>query len=140
MKRMIAAALLVVVGAACHDNAMASSSKPDPNLALCAAAHAIPRVLLDFHHQRITEPVALGRLRRIRDTISDNAAGPRARHLRDLAAAVHVFEVVTRHRGDTGDAYRDLRTLRESLPACPEPVIRSAVVRRPAATHAVTSG
>jgi hypothetical protein len=140
MKRIIAAALLLVLGAACHDSAEASSKKPDPNLALCAAAHAIPRVLLDFHHQRITQPVALGRLRHIRDTINDNAAGPRARHLRDLAAAVHVFEIVTKHRGDTGDAYRDLRTLRESLPPCSQPMIRSAVVRRPAATRAVTSG
>ncbi len=128
MKRIIGAVLLLIVGAACHDNALASSSKADPQIALCAASHAIPRTLLAFHHQQITQPVALGRLAAIRETIEDNAAGPRARHLRDLAAAVHVFEVVTKSRGDTSDAYRDLRALRESLPRCTRPVVRPKAV------------
>jgi hypothetical protein len=60
--------------------------------------------------------------------IDDNATGRYARHLRDVAAAVRVFEIVTKSRGDTSDAYRDLRALRESLPRCPEttPIPHSA--------------
>ena len=119
MKRCLAAALLVVAGAACRDSALAAARGRDANKALCAAAHGIPRVLLSFHRQRIDEVTAMRRLNNIRELIEDNASGRYAAHLRDLAASLHVFEVTTVHRGDTSDAYRDLRALRESLPAHP---------------------
>jgi len=128
MKRYVAAALLLVMGAACREAALASSDQDaDAHVALCAAAHSIPHVLLDFHHNVITEDVAMARLARVRRTIADNATGHYARHLRDVAAAVRVFEIVTKSRGDTSDAYRDLRSLRESLPHCR---VRAAVARR----------
>lgn len=117
MKRCLAALMMLMLGAACRDAALASGDNADANVALCAAAHAIPHVLLDYHHQKIQQKTAMLRLARVRRTITDNATGPYARHLRDVAAAVRVFEVVTKNRGDTSDAYRDLRTLRESLPA-----------------------
>lgn len=118
MKRILAAALLVVVGAACRDSALASGDARDPNEALCVAVHGIPRVLLAYHHQQIDRTTAIARLARVRREINANATGRYAGHLHDVAAAVRVFEIVTKNRGDTGDAYRDLRTLRESLPHC----------------------
>ena len=131
MKRYVAAAMLLVIGAACREAALASSDHDaNATVAICAAAHSIPHVLLDWHHNRITYQRAMKRLARIGRTIDDNAAGPHARHLRDVAAAVRVFEIVNKNRGDTSDAYRDLRSVRESLPRCPlaRPTLRSSPI------------
>ncbi len=124
MKRTLAALALLALGVACRDPALASGRASDPNIALCAAAHSLPSVLLEMHHQTINEDEAMDRLAHIRHMIENNATGPYARHLHDVAAAVNVFEIVTKSRGDTSDAYRDLRALRESLPRCsPRPGI-----------------
>ena len=135
MRRAAAAVALLVLGAACRDAALASGDAGDAEVALCAAGQSIPRVLLAYHHQEIDTPTALARLARIRHEISENASGRYARHLRDLAAAIHVFEIVTKQRGDTSDAYRDLRALRESLPRCR---VRSKIAR-PERSPGVTS-
>jgi len=133
MKRYLAACVLLVLATACRDAALASSDRnANPQVALCAAAHSIPHVLLDWHHQKIDQNTAMLRLSRIRRTIDENASGRYARHLHDVAAAVRVFEIVTRSRGDTSDAYRDLRNLRESLPRC--------TVRNPTARVAPSPG
>jgi hypothetical protein len=126
MKRLFAVLALLALGVGCRDAALASGDAHDSQIALCAAGHGIPDVLLAYHHQQIDTPTALARLTHIRHEISENASGRYARHLRDVAAAIHVFEIVTKQRGDTSDAYRDLRALRESLPRCP---VRSGVVR-----------
>ena len=119
MRRILAAALVLAVGVACRDAALASGKARDADKALCAAAHSIPHILLAYHHQQVDRITAMGRLGAVKETIQDNATGPHGPHLRDLAAAIHVFQIVTIHRGDTGDAYRDLRALRESLPQQP---------------------
>ena len=118
MKRAIGALALLALAVACRDPALASSRAGDPNVALCAAGHSLPSVLLELHHQKITEEEAMERLAHVRHMIDNNATGRYARHLKDVAAAVRVFEIVTKSRGDTSDAYRDLRALRESLPHC----------------------
>jgi hypothetical protein len=76
----------------------------------------VPHVLLAYHHERYDRERAMEELTKVKKTIEDNASGRYEAHLRDVAAAIHVFQVVTRHRGDSNDAYRDLRALRESLP------------------------
>jgi hypothetical protein len=122
MKRYLAVALLLVLGSACREAALASSDQDaNPHVAICAAAHSIPDVLLAWHHQRIDTRTAMARLTHVRHMIADNATGPYARHLQDVAAAIRVFQITNKNHGDTSDAYRDLRTLRESLPRCPVP-------------------
>ena len=133
--RLVAAALLIVVAAACRESALASDEDRNANVALCAAAHGVPQILLAYHHQKIDRETAIARLGHVRHVIDENASGRYAAHLHDVAAAVHVFQIVTMNRGDSGDAYRDLRTVRESLPHCPTP----AVVPR-STPHGVTSG
>jgi hypothetical protein len=124
MRRALAALVLIAVAPACRDRALASrESERNAKDALCAAQHGIPHVLLAYHDHRLTKEQAMVGFAKVRETIEENASGRYESHLRDVATAMRVFTIVTMHRGDTNDAYRDLRTLRESLPRlrdCPQ--------------------
>ena len=119
MKRIIAAVVLLALGTACRTSALASGGERTPRsarVALCASAHAVPHVLMRFHRQNIGRTHAILMLRDVRATIEKNASGRYEADLRNVAAALYVYEVATLHRGDTGGAYRDLRAVREPLP------------------------